>query len=67
MTAEPLGRALNHDKHLTRLTPLSESRHPPLRTARMSEPPVLQRLDEKILMMEVLTRLRRNRTEQVPR
>ncbi|MFE2279170.1 GNAT family N-acetyltransferase [Streptomyces sp. NPDC059454] len=48
MTAEPLERALDHEKRLTRPTPLPEPRPPLLRTARESDLPELQRLDEEV-------------------
>ncbi|KOV32074.1 GNAT family N-acetyltransferase [Streptomyces caelestis] len=48
MTAEPLERALDHEERLTRPTPLPESRPPLLRTARESDLPELQRLDEEV-------------------
>ncbi|EFL41446.1 GNAT family N-acetyltransferase [Streptomyces griseoflavus] len=48
MTAEPLERALDHDERLTRPTPLSEPPPPLLRTARESDLPELQRLDEEV-------------------
>ncbi|MGW4020631.1 GNAT family N-acetyltransferase [Streptomyces sp. NPDC005009] len=48
MTAEPLERALDHEKRLTRPTPLPEPPPPLLRPARESDLPELQRLDEEV-------------------
>ncbi|GAA2279680.1 GNAT family N-acetyltransferase [Streptomyces atrovirens] len=48
MTAEPLERALDHEKRLTRTTPPPEPPPPLLRPARESDLPELQRLDEEV-------------------
>ncbi|MEU7471662.1 GNAT family N-acetyltransferase [Streptomyces sp. NPDC044984] len=48
MTAEPLERVPDHRERLTRPTPLPEPRPPLLRTARESDLPELQRLDEEV-------------------
>lgn len=48
MTAEPLERALDHERRLIRPTPLPESWPPLLRTARESDLPELRRLDEEV-------------------
>ncbi|MFE2334798.1 GNAT family N-acetyltransferase [Streptomyces coelicoflavus] len=47
MTAEPLERALNHEKRLTQPTPLPDPPSPLLRPAQESDLPELQRLDEE--------------------